>query len=537
MGLMLAARCRIAVAALALLLAGVPAAQGQMPAAEDGQQTRGLMPIKVPVGRVTTEETLASPEVDARRVALVVGMAAYSSISPLRNTEADARAVAAMLERLGFSVDLAVDVPLAQMKDTLTAFSRKSETADIAMIYYAGHGVEAAGENYLIPIDIKVDDPVQIPGQAVSLTTMLGSVANARKLRIVVLDSCRNNPFPASRGLAAVGGGVEAAQAAAAGGGLSAPDPSQGMLVVYAAEGGKVALDGDGEHSPFTSAILESLPRPNVEIGLVFRQIRDRVMALTGNRQQPHFYGSLSGAPFFLAGEDAAVADIADKAGQWQALKPDQAAQLASLAEEGNTRAMIGLGYMALSPDSKKFQPSEAFQLFSKAAAAGDAEAMFELGKLHEKGIGTAQNVPEALKLYQKSADLGFADAINDLGFLYYQGAEGLPRDPVRAIELFVRAADLRHPQAMFNVAALIDDGLVPGKTPEDAAAYLYKALRSGVADVLEQLTSRPTMFKPQTRRALQAELQRNRFYAGAIDGDIGAGTQRSMRIAFGQTQ
>ncbi len=134
-------------------------------------------------------------------------------------------------------------------------------------------------------------------------------------------------------------------------------------------------------------------------------------------------------------------------------------------------------------------------------------------------------------------ADLGFADAINDLGFLYYQGAEGLPRDPARAIELFVRAADLRHPQAMFNVAALIDDGLVPGKTPEDAAAYLYKALRSGVADVLDQLTSRPTMFKPQTRRALQAELQRNRFYAGAIDGDIGAGTQRSMRIAFGQTQ
>ncbi len=529
MGLMLAARRRIAVAAVAILLAGAPFAHGQ--------QTRGLMPVKVPAGRVTAEETLASPEADSRRVALVVGMAAYTSIPPLRNTEADARAVAAMLERLGFAVDLAVDVPLAGMRDTLAAFSRKTETADVAMIYYAGHGVEAAGENYLIPIDIKVGDPDRIPEQAVSLTTMLASVANARKLRIVVLDSCRNNPFPAARGLAAAGGGVTAAQAAAAGGGLSAPAPSQGMLVVYAAEGGKVALDGEGEHSPFTSAILASLPRPDVEIGLVFRQVRDRVMALTGNRQQPHFYGSLSGAPFFLAGEEAARADIADKAGQWQALRPDQAAQLAGLAAEGDTRAMIGLGYMALSPDTKKFQPSEAFQLFAKAAAAGDAEAMFELGKLYEKGIGTAQDVPQALKLYRQSADLGFADAINDLGFLYYQGAEGLPRDPEKAIELFVRAADLRHPQAMFNVAALIDDGLVPGKTPEDAAAYLYRALRSGVADVLDQLTSRPTMFKPETRRALQAELRRNSFYAGAIDGDIGAGTQRSMRIAFGQAE
>jgi TPR repeat protein len=269
----------------------------------------------------------------------------------------------------------------------------------------------------------------------------------------------------------------------------------------------------------------------------VFRQVRDRVMALTANRQQPHFYGSLSGAPYFLVGKDAAVAGLADKASQWQALKPDQEVQLAALAGEGNTRAMIGLGYMALTPDAQRFQPEKAFGLFSKAAEAGDAEAMFELAKLHEKGIGTAQNVPEAIKLYQRSADLGFADAINDLGFLYYQGADGLARDPKKAVDLFIRAADLRHPQAMFNVAALIDDGLVPGKTTEDAAAYLYSALRSGVNDVLEQLTTRPTMFKPETRRALQAELRRNRFYAGAIDGDIGAGTQRSMRIAFGQTE
>ncbi len=523
---MLPSRRLIAGAAAALLLAGVAMAQEGQP------QTRGLMPIKTAVGRMTTEEAEASRELGAKRVALVVGMAAYTSIAPLRNTEADARAVAAMLERLGFTVNLAVDVPLAQMKDTIAAFSRKSETADIAMVYYAGHGVEAAGENYLIPIDIEIDDPAKIPDRAVSLRSVLGSVAHARKLRIVILDSCRNNPFPASPGLAAAAGA-----SAMGSGGLSTPDPSQGMLVVYAAEGGKVALDGEGEHSPFTSAVLESLPRPNVEIGLVFRQIRDRVMTLTANRQQPHFYGSLSGAPFFLAGENAKVAAITDKASQWQALKPDQAEQLASLAEEGNTRAMIGLGYMALSPDSAKFQPAEAFRLFNKAAEAGDAEAMFELGKLHEKGIGTPQNVAEALKLYRRSADLGFADAINDLGFLYYQGAEGLPRDAKQAIALFVKAADLRHPQAMFNVAALIDDGMIPGKTPEDAAAYLYQALRSGVSDVLEQLTSRPTMFKPETRRALQAELQRNRFYAGALDGDLGAGTQRGMRIAFGQAQ
>ncbi|CAK7256302.1 MULTISPECIES: caspase family protein [unclassified Shinella] len=516
-----------------VLLAGLFLAGGavaQAPTAEE--KTRGLMGIKTRVEAGTTAEAAqAVPAAAARRVALVIGMSAYTAISPLRNTGADAQAVADMLQRLDFSVDLVVDAPLARMQDTIVAFARKTETAEVALVYYAGHGVEAAGENYLVPVDVKVDDPATIPQQAVSLASVLASVESARKLRIVILDSCRDNPFPTLVGAAAANG------VTLGGAGLSAPDPAQGMMVVYAAEGGKVALDGDGAHSPFATAILESLPRKNVEIGLVFRQVRDRVMALTANRQQPHFYGSLSGAPYFLAGEDAAVAGLADKAAQWQALKPDQEQQLAALAGEGDTRAMIGLGYMALTPDTQKFQPEKAFGLFSRAAEAGDAEAMFELAKLHEKGIGTAQNVPEAIRLYRRAADLGFADAINDLGFLYYQGADGLARDPKKAVELFIRAADLRHPQAMFNVAALIDDGLVPGRTPEDAAAYLYSALRSGVNDVLEQLTTRPTMFKPATRRALQAELQRNRFYAGAIDGAIGAGTQRSMRIAFGQTE
>jgi len=527
---MLALRLGIVLILTTLLALAGAAAQD----ASGNGETRGLMGIKTKVETAATDSTPAEPVAEAaRRTALVIGMSAYKSISPLKNTAADARSVGDMLQRLGFAVDLIIDSPLAQMQETVAAFSHKAETADIALVYYAGHGVEAAGENYLVPVDIDVDTPSSIPQQAVSLSAILHSVEHARKLRIVILDSCRNNPFPTLVSAAAAEG------ASAGRAGLAAPDPSQGMLVVYAAESGKVALDGDGEHSPFATAILEDLPRPNVEIGLVFRQVRDRVMGLTANRQQPHFYGSLSGAPYFLAGEDAALADAdnADKASQWQALKPEQEVQLAALAGDGDTRAMLGLGYMALTPDSQKYQPEKAFDLFRKAAAAGDAEAMFELAKLYEKGIGTKQDMAEAIKLYRQAADLGFADAINDLGFLYYQGAEGLPRDPKKAVDLFVQAADLRHPQAMFNVAALIDDGLVPGKTPQDAAAYLYQALRSGVDDVLEQLTSRPTMFKPETRRALQAELRRNHFYAGALDGDIGTGTQRSMRIAFGRTE
>lgn len=473
----------------------------------------------------------------AERVALVFGMANYQSISSLRNTASDARDISNVLEKLGFEVTVAINQPLKDMVATINDFSFRAETADIALVYYAGHGVEIAGQNYLIPVDIAIDRPDLIGERAVSVKKLLGAVDRARKLRIVILDSCRNNPFenlPVRETTTPVDtenlvAGIRS--------GLAAPDAKKGVLVVYAAKEGEVALDGKGRNSPFAAALIESLPEPDVEIGLVFRTVRDRVMQLTANRQQPHFYGSLSGVPFFLAGSGAKPAATAQKQEAWATLAADQAVQLSALAEEGNTRAMIGLGYMSLSPDKNRYSPEKAFELFSKAAAAGDPEAQFELGKLYERGIGVKQDTAQAITLYKQSAERGFADAINDLGFLYYQGAEGLPRDPARAIALFEEAADLRHPQAMFNVAALIDDGTIKGRTPSDAAAYLYLALRSGVEDVLQQLTENPAMFSAPTRRALQEELARNNFYAGAIDGNIGSGTQRSMRIAFGREE
>jgi hypothetical protein len=481
----------------------------------------------------------AAAAIAGPRVALVIGMAKYQNIPTLTNTVADATAVADKLKTLGFEVDTSIDQPLAQLVDTVNRFSFRSETADIAIVYYAGHGVELNGENFLIPVDISITKPEQIASQAITLKMLLKSVENARKLRVVILDSCRNNPFadwPVQEVAKATSADFQTGEVTKLrAGGLATPSVDRGMLVVYSAKEGAVALDGEGVHSPFAQALLTELPARNLEIGMMFRKVRDLVMNETKNKQEPHFYGSLSGVPFFLAGSDLDVASIDDRKTAWGALAPDQALQLASLADEGNTRAMIGLGYMSLAPDKTRFKPEKAFDLFSRAAAAGDPEAMFELGKLYEKGIGTGQDFDKAIALYRRSADLGFADALNDLGFLYYQGASGLPRDQAKGVELFLKAADLRHPQAMYNVAALIDDGVIKGKTPDDAAHYLYAALRSGVRDVLAQLTERPDQFKPATRKALQAELARNDLYKGRIDGQIGKGTQRSIRIAFGE--
>ncbi|MBL0375067.1 caspase family protein [Rhizobium sp. KVB221] len=482
----------------------------------------------------------ALPALASSRVALVIGMSKYQTIPTLANTLSDATDIATTLRKLGFQVETSIDQPLVGLVKTLNDFSFKAETAEIAMVYYAGHGVELNGDNFLIPVDIRITKPEQIASQAITLKNLLNSVANARRLRIVILDSCRNNPFTdwPSQELAKASspdyqtGEVTKIRT----GGLAAPSADKGMLVVYAAKDGEVALDGESGHSPFARALLSELPARNIEIGMMFRRVRDKVMQETRNKQEPHFYGSLSGIPYFLAGADMNVAALTDPKKAWGSLAPDQELQLASLVEDGNVRAMIGLGYMSLSPDKSRFKPQKAFELFSRASTEGDPEAMFELAKLYEKGIGVNQDFTKAVELYQKSADLGFADAINDLGFLYYQGASGLARDRQKAIELFLKAADLRHPQAMYNVAALIDDGTIKGKTPDDAARYLYAALRSGVKDVLAQLSDRPNQFKPATRKALQAELAKNRFYSGKIDGSIGQGTQRSMRIAFGET-
>lgn len=206
-----------------------------------------------------------------------------------------------------------------------------------------------------------------------------------------------------------------------------------------------------------------------------------------------------------------------------------------ALAEQGDARSMLGLARMRLNPGlASRHDPTGALDWMTRAAEAGSDEAQFDLARIYEQGLGVEVDEARALELYRASADQNNPRALNDLGFMYYQGGLGLERDVVRALSYFERAADLRHPQAMFNFAALIDDGLIATKSPEDAAHYLYRALRSGHQDVLDVLLERPDMFKPATRRALQSKLKEFDFYKGSIDGDIGPGTKRGIRAAFG---
>jgi tetratricopeptide (TPR) repeat protein len=227
-----------------------------------------------------------------RRIALVIGMSAYVNVPALRNPASDARAVADAFRRLGFAeVIEREDLTRAKLEETLKDFGDKAAEADWAVIYYAGHGVEMNGVNYLVPVDAKLARAEHVEDEAVTLTRVLSKAEQARQIRMVILDACRNNPF---RMASAEG------RSRSIGRGLSAVEPARGVLVAYAARDGTTADDGDSGHSPFTQALLTHLETPGLDIGIMFRRVRDSVLAQTNNAQEPFTYGSLPGQEFYL---------------------------------------------------------------------------------------------------------------------------------------------------------------------------------------------------------------------------------------------
>jgi len=238
----------------------------------------------------------ASASADGKRVALVVGNSAYRNVPELPNPANDAGDVAAALNRLGFSVTLIANASFEEMRRGLIALGREAAGADMAVMYFAGHGMEISGENWLIPIDAELKKDIDAENEAISLRSVMLQVSNTTSLGLVVLDACRNNPFAAKMHRAL-------ALRAATAGGLGRIEPVGNVLVAYAARDGTTALDGDGRNSPFTTALLHNIETPGIEVTFMFRNVRDDVMEATRNEQQPFVYGSLSRRAIYLAGD------------------------------------------------------------------------------------------------------------------------------------------------------------------------------------------------------------------------------------------
>jgi uncharacterized caspase-like protein len=225
---------------------------------------------------------------DAKKMALIIGNSIYSNTSALTNPANDAQIIATAARAAGFEVTMASDLTMANFQRTLRDFRVAAEGADVAMIYYAGHGIEGQGKNWLIPVDSKLETQFDLPYEAINMDRLLEALAGAR-VRMIVLDACRNNPFGNAwkSGIRAVPMGLNGAE-------------YDDVLVIFAAAPGQTATDGTGVNSPFAVSVAKRLPEPGLPIQMLGGAVRDDVLAATGGNQRPFVSASITGTPIYL---------------------------------------------------------------------------------------------------------------------------------------------------------------------------------------------------------------------------------------------
>ncbi|MGH7224199.1 MAG: caspase family protein, partial [Gemmataceae bacterium] len=246
------------------------------------------------------------PAFAEKRVALVIGDSAYQNAPQLANPVNDARLIASKLKQAGFDVvESRHDLTGAEMRRALRDFEDKTRGADIAVVYYAGHGIEVGGANYLIPVDAKLKRDSDVYDEAVSLDRVMFAMEPARKLRLVILDACRNNPFVQTM--------KRSVAMRSIGRGLAKVEPSDpNTLIAYSAKAGSTAADGEGKDSPFAMALARHLTTPGLDIRRALGYVRDDVVKATSDRQEPFVYGSLGGEDVALVSAPAKPRPAAD---------------------------------------------------------------------------------------------------------------------------------------------------------------------------------------------------------------------------------
>jgi uncharacterized caspase-like protein len=252
---------------------------------------RGLFSCGVlPAAALLVSALLVSePAFAEKRVALILGNSIYQNVPPLSNPVNDGAVMASTFKSAGFDVvESRFDLSALETRRVLRDFADRARDADIAVVYYAGHGMEVDGTNYLIPVDAKLERDTDIYDEAFSLDRILVAVEPAKQLRLVILDACRDNPFARNM--------KHSLASRSIGRGLAKIEPaSPNTLIAYSAKAGSTAQDGDGKNSPFTTALAQHLTKPGLDVRKAFGFVRDDVLKNTGNRQEPFVYGSLGG--------------------------------------------------------------------------------------------------------------------------------------------------------------------------------------------------------------------------------------------------
>ncbi|SDJ72623.1 MULTISPECIES: caspase family protein [Bradyrhizobium] len=271
--------------------AGAPAAPPPRTAPSSPQQTT----TSTPAAPTTTK-----PAANAgRRIALVIGNGAYQYVRALPNPSNDARSIAKSLRDIGFVVTVGIDLDRAAMQTMTREFLREAARAQVAVVYYAGHGVQIDGRNYLVPVDIQFQSGTDVTAVMMDMDTIMAGLDDQVRTNILILDACRNNPMAPKVASAGASRGIEGE----AGSGLAAPTSlgagsstlGAGTLIAFATAPGQVALDGEGANSPFSAALSRHIGTPGLEVQQMLTRVRAEVVAATKSKQVPWSNSSLLG--------------------------------------------------------------------------------------------------------------------------------------------------------------------------------------------------------------------------------------------------
>lgn len=450
----------------------------------------------------------AQPAWATKRVALVVGNSSYQNAPLLPNPANDAAAITVTLKNAGFDVvDSRVNLAATDMRRALREFADQARDADIALVYYAGHGIEIDGTNYLIPTDARLERDTDIYDEAFSLDRVLLAIEPARQLRVVIVDACRNNPFADTMKRTVASRSISR--------GLARVEPAvSNTLIAFAAKAGLTALDGNSKNSPYATALVKYIAKPGLDLRRAFGFVRDDVLQATGNRQEPYVYGS-------LGGEDVALVPAPKVEEPTQAANPQSEIRRDyELALQLRNKAAMS-AFLTQHPDGyyanlAKLQLGQFDAEDARVAATEKAQQAEQ-----QKAKLVAQGAQRAAQ-ERAAADLKAAEDARIAAEKTKQAAQEQANEAERK----------RTASESTIVAALSDSKLAVANgaadNPPSAAPAPDKAPQ------LAALSDEPRqtdVAKTDIAKSVQSELSRVGCFTGAIDGQWNSASQRSLSL------
>ena len=450
-----------------------------------------------------------SPASAGARLALVIGNGKYANAPALENPANDAADLARALRGVGFEVIELQDASRDAMTRSLREFSTRLRGTEMVMFFYAGHGMQMNGENYLLPVDADIQTPADVRFNTVNLTDIQQEIEASGRVNIMILDACRNNPFAdrlAQSGRAAPSRGLGRIDAA-----------GEGSLIVYSTQPNNVALDGSGRNSPFTAALLKHVATPGIEVRQMLSRVRGDVLSATERRQTPWDSSSLTG-DVYLAGAPALPPAVAAAPGPPPSAPPAPAANGGDSADASRAKeqvaAMPAAPMPALPATPKPAAPPQnecdrlvAFappfatpeQLkrakhadWPAAVSACAAVVAAEPGNTRMQyyyglALDKTNNVVEALRRYKMAADGGDTDAMDAIGIVFATG-RGVVKNSERAFEQFSKAAAAGNASATSNLGSMYSNGMFVKQDSPKALDYYEKAVEAGNSFALNQI-------------------------------------------------